>query len=246
MSPICRRLIAVAEAHRPPEERLVERRAAAEIGHFERDVIEVQRVPAGALERRRRRQFRSGRAFASPRLGAIGDREIETVGILDAEAEIVAGVIGNRVQTALVEFRLHLVGVPRLDAPCEAVEHGMDGRTADAESSVGDRRRRRRRQPAADHNAAGVFADVQHRLLAVVAAHLPSHQRGIEGRRLPVVGALVRGDRARRSSSLSLRMGAQWRRIWRRRAAAAAGSCANDVTGAATTAAPRACAVAGA
>jgi hypothetical protein len=48
-------LIAVSGTHGPAEERLVERRAPAEIGHLERDVIEVQRVPACPPERRRRR-----------------------------------------------------------------------------------------------------------------------------------------------------------------------------------------------
>ena len=65
------------------------------------------------------------------------------------------------------------------------------GGRVDAESGVGDRRRRRRGESAAKDDAARVVADVEHALLAVVAAHLPSHERRVERRGLLVVGALI-------------------------------------------------------
>ena len=81
------------------------------------------------------------RCFPPQRLGAVRDGDVESVGILDAEALVVRPVmIGDRFQPALLELGFHLVGVPRLDAPGKAVEDGLHRRPADAESRVGDRR----------------------------------------------------------------------------------------------------------
>ena len=44
---------------------------------------------------------------------------------------------------------------------------------------------------AANDDAAGVLADVEHRLLAIVAPDLPAHERRVEGRGLLVIGALI-------------------------------------------------------
>ena len=57
-----------------------------------------------------------------------------------------AVVIGDRMQAALLELGLHLVGVPGLDAPGEAVEHRLHGRATHAESRIGDGGGRRRGQ----------------------------------------------------------------------------------------------------
>src|SRR6185295_4327458 len=96
--------------------------------------------------------------------------EIEAVRILDPERLVVRAVmVGDRSEPALLELPFHFVGVPWLDAPGEPVEHGMDRRAVDAESGVGDRGRRRRGQAAANVDAARVLADVEQRLLAVVA-----------------------------------------------------------------------------
>src|SRR6185503_17951610 len=64
-------------------------------------------------------------------------------------------------------------------------------RTTDAETGVGDRRGGRRGETAADQDAARVVADIKQRLLAIVAAHFPTHQCGVERRGLLVVDALI-------------------------------------------------------
>src|SRR4029453_5317174 len=94
---------------------------------------------------------------------------------------------GDWVQAALLERGLDGVGVPRLNAPREAVEDGLHLRSTDAEAGIGDRRRRRRRHPAANDDPARVLTDVQHGLLPIVTPDLPAHERRVERGGLLVV-----------------------------------------------------------
>src|SRR5262249_28893780 len=90
------------------------------------------------------------------------------------------------IQTALLELRLHLVGIERRDAERDV----PDRRTA--------RRRRRGRRAAAiaaaaaaDDNVADV-ADLALALATLVAPRLPAEERHVERDRLLVVGHLER------------------------------------------------------
>src|SRR5262245_2077617 len=100
-------------------------------------------------------------------------------------------VVCARFQTTFFEVRLDLLRIPRIDAPCEAVVYCLDLRPFDAKACIGDRCRRRGGQSAANYDAAGVFADIEHRLLAVVATHAPIHQGCVPRRGFLVVNALV-------------------------------------------------------
>src|SRR6202161_2276191 len=84
-------------------------------------------------------------------------------------------VVGDRVETALAEFRLDRLGVPRLDGEAEAVHQY---RCLFRRRSLEDRR--------------APVADVENGLLAVVAAQLPTHQGDVERRFLAVVRQLER------------------------------------------------------
>src|SRR6185436_17305828 len=98
----------------PAEQRRVERHRLLVVGHFERDVIEPDRFPAGGLEGGRRGHLAAG-GIAPPVLpAAVADLQIEAVGILDVEAlEILALVVGDGIEPALAQLGLHLLRVPR-------------------------------------------------------------------------------------------------------------------------------------
>src|SRR5262252_11254428 len=187
----------------PSEQRHVEGGRLLVVRHLERDVIEPDRLPLRRRERRRCRGLAVRRSLPPVLPAAIADLEVETAGIFHVEALEVTVIIRDRIETALAELGLHLLCVPRLDPPAEAVERRVARRArpaalaaataiaASRRSRLGLRRCRRRLIATANHEAAPV-ADVEHRLLAVVAPDLPVHERGVVGRLLRVVDGLTR------------------------------------------------------
>src|SRR6185369_15586995 len=115
----------------------------------------------------------------------------------------VSVVIGDGIQTSLLELRFDLIRVPPIDAESEVgdLRHSRRPLTATAAApsaaaaGVGllcrSRRGRRRLVAIDEHRIADGVADLHHAPLTVVVAHLPAHDRGIEGNRLLVVDALV-------------------------------------------------------
>jgi hypothetical protein len=204
-------LAAFVGAGFPAEERGVERRRFLVVRDLERNVIEPDGFPVGRFERCGRRRLSAGRALTTILTAAVADLEIEAVRILDVEALEVAVVVGDRREPALAQLRIDLFRVPRLDAPAETVEHRVARRARPAAapatatrgrvrvgavgirgSGFGIRRRRGRGDVAAAQNQAAPIADVEHRLLAVVAPNLPVHERGVVGGLFRIVRDLAR------------------------------------------------------
>ena len=165
------------------------------VGHAEREMVQPHGLPSGRLERGRRRQLRTRRRLAGLRQAvAVGDFEIPSHRILHMEAlEPLAIVFAHRAQAAPPQFRLHHLGVPRLDDPAQARHRGrpLPGRLFED-----------RRAPV---------ANVQHSLLAVIAAQLPSHQRDVE-RRLLLVVRHLEGDVVQRHGLPPRRREHRWDR----------------------------------
>src|SRR5262249_33755911 len=101
---------------------------------------------------------------------------------------------------------LHVLRIPRLDAPAEIVEYrkARSTRTAAARAAaVGRcllaRRRRRRRLITAAQDETAPVPNVEHRLLTVVASDLPVHESGVVGGLLRVIhrlaGEVIEQDR---------------------------------------------------
>src|SRR5262245_27337547 len=91
-------LAALVIAQLPAEQRVVERGLFLVVRRLERNVIEIHRLPVGGLERRRRADFPVRRALAPVLPVAVADAQIETIGVLDAEAFESAGtVVCNRI-----------------------------------------------------------------------------------------------------------------------------------------------------
>src|SRR5262249_60949693 len=114
---------------------------------------------------------------------------IESVRILHVETlKVLASVIGDWGEPAFPQFGLHVLRIPRLDAPAEIVEYrkARSTRTAAARAAaVGRcllaRRRRRRRLITAAQDETAPVPDVEHRLLTVVPSDLPLHKTAVVG-----------------------------------------------------------------
>ena len=90
------------------------------VGHFQ-----LEQQARGALRLLARLQL--------ARIGLIADLQVPAVGILHMEAlELVADHVGPRSQAAPLELGFHLVGVPRLDAERDVIDHRVHGRTISA------------------------------------------------------------------------------------------------------------------
>src|SRR5262249_39869336 len=124
-------------------------------------------------------------------LRAVGDGDVESIRILEPEALVVSVIVRDRFQTAFFEFLFYLFRIPWIDAPCESVEHRLDLRPVNAKARIRDSCGRRRGQSAPNDDAAGVLADVEKSLLAVVAAPLPVHHCCIPSCGFLVVDTLV-------------------------------------------------------
>src|SRR5262249_27654440 len=124
-------LAALVLSRLPPEKRRVERDARLVVRHLERDVIEPHGVPRGRFERRGRGCPAACGALTAVPAVAVTDLQIEAARIFHVKAlEILAAVVGDRVEAALPELRFNFFRVPRLDAEAEAVEHGVARRSA--------------------------------------------------------------------------------------------------------------------
>ena len=95
-------------------------------------------------------------------------------------------VVGYWCETTFAQFCFDLRGVPRRDAPAEAIKRSETW----TRNAVTISRWRWRLIPAPKHETAPV-ADVEHRLLAIVAADLPIHECRVERRFLGIVHDLT-------------------------------------------------------
>src|SRR5207244_904852 len=106
--------------------------------------------------------------------------------VVNVEAlEVGSYVVGDGIEAALLELRLDLVRVPRLDPPREIGDPRHPGSATPTSASAApaagvthgwSRRGRGRHEPVRHDRSAHVVADVHHGLLAIVAPHLPSHE----------------------------------------------------------------------
>src|SRR6185503_17580105 len=133
----------------------------------------------------------------------VRDLNVEPVRVLDVEALEVSGMIRHGIEPTLLELRLDLVRVPRVDAKREVADsrHSRGAWSAAATTTASTRGIARlcrsgrcgwRFVAVDEYGVADRVADLHHAALAVVVAHLPSHHGGVERNRLLVVDALVR------------------------------------------------------
>src|SRR5215468_4611323 len=107
----------------PAKQRLIESNRLLVVRYAERNVIEVDRLPAGWLEEGFDTKLSVGRARPASLRVAVADLKIETIRIFHVKTvEVLFSImIRNCMEAPRLQRRLNLLGIPWLDAKAEAV-----------------------------------------------------------------------------------------------------------------------------